>query len=451
MKYLFSTVCIIILYSICLPNKAFPVTDNQLITELRIVNNDSTFRYLYLYDNLANKVLETKYYRKDSTWIRTSQVEWIYNGRNCTAQRERCWKENGWVLTYAIDYEFKNQRLNSEIHTTYNNGVATLLKKSEFRYDVSALTSKSEYGWQSNGWILIHENDFRYGDNGQTDSIIITNFQSGRILSQMLSTFSYASDGTIKSQLYQEKTGDSWVNAEKINWYYVSNSVLVTSIRNKKWLENTSSWENTQCIDYQYNNTNNLVSETYKRWKIAFWQNDIRYDYTYQSTDILLKKTLSIPIYTDWRSTMSINYSNFTQNRANKIVSIYEFWGGTTGQLATSYIPFQFNNELTIQKGSSIGISYAPVSETALYSPVENNTYHLIPVYPNPSLGMFYINTQRYTLKSWNVSDIKGRVLKSQVQTYQSGVIDLTDLPNGIYILQVTTPDDQLIQKLIKE
>jgi len=91
------------------------------------------------------------------------------------------------------------------------------------------------------------------------------------------------------------------------------------------------------------------------------------------------------------------------------------------------------------------------VSETALYTPVQNSTYHLIPVYPNPSVGIFYINTQKYTLKSWIVTDMNGQVLKSQVQDYQSGVIDLTDLPKGIYILRATTTNEQMIQKLIKE
>ena len=451
MKYLYSTVLLILLYSACLSDKVLSANDNQLITELKVVDSDSTFRYLYLYDNSGNKVLETKYYQKDSIWIRKSQNEWIYNGANCTTQLERLWKNNAWSMTYSIDYDYNNQKLNSETHSTYNEGTVSLFKKTDYKYDLTELSSKKEYTRQSDSWVLTLVTDFRYLENGNTDSIITSNYKSGNLNSQMLSTFAYNPDGTIISQLFQEKAGDSWVNTEKINWFYMPNSTLPASVRNKKWMSDTFSWENTQRIDYQYDDAKNLISETYQRWKTMFWQNDVRYDYKFENSGKLLKKTLYMPIYSDWRSTISINYSNFTQDKANNIESDFEFWGGTTGQLTTSYIPFMFNNEQSIQKGKSIRISYVPVSETALYTPVQNSTYHLIPVYPNPSVGIFYINTQKYTLKSWIVTDMNGQVLKSQVQDYQSGVIDLTDLPKGIYILRATTTNEQMIQKLIKE
>jgi hypothetical protein len=182
-----------------------------------------------------------------------------------------------------------------------------------------------------------------------------------------------------------------------------------------------------------------------------FWENDSRYDYQYDNNNNLLKKTLSQPIYNDWRGLVSINYSNFTKNCANTIDSQYEFWGGNTGELTTSFIPFMFNNSITVQKGRSLQLSYLPVTDTELFTPVDNNSLQRIPVYPNPSDGIFYINTQKYTINSWTVSDLNGQVLVKQAQSFQSGVIDLTGLPKGIYILRVTTQNQQMIQKLIKE
>ncbi|MDP4238526.1 MAG: T9SS type A sorting domain-containing protein [Bacteroidota bacterium] len=452
MKYLYTTVLLIILHSALIPNKALSTNDNQLITEIRVFDNDSTFRYLYLYDNLGNKVLETKYFQQGSNWIRQSLNEWIYDGNKCVTQRERVWKDGGWAITYTIGYEYNNGQLTSEVHNTYNSsGVATLLKKIDSQYDISTLVSKKEYAWQSNAWILSIENDFAYLPNGSTGSITTTNYQSGNITNQQLSTFIYNQDGTLQSQLFQEEAGNVWVNSELINWFYVPNSSLIASVRNKKWIADTSSWENTQMIDYQYNDSSKLVSETYQRWNAMFWENDTRYDYQYDSSNNLLRKTLSQPIYNEWRGLVSINYSNFTQDRATDIESMFDFWGGNTGELTTSYIPFMFNSDMSIQKGRSIQISYIPVINTALYPPVGNNSIQMIPVYPNPSDGIFYINTQECDVKSWTASDLSGRILKKQVQAFQSGVIDLTDYPKGIYILQVTTPDGQMIQKLIKE
>src|ERR1035437_1361674 len=98
MKYFSATVFFIILHSVLIPNKLLSSNDNQLVTEIRNFDNDSTFRYLYVYDNLGNKVLETKYYQQDSTWIRKSLNEWIYDGNKCSSQRERQWTNSGWMI-----------------------------------------------------------------------------------------------------------------------------------------------------------------------------------------------------------------------------------------------------------------------------------------------------------------------------------------------------------------
>ena len=66
---------------------------------------------------------------------------------------------------------------------------------------------------------------------------------------------------------------------------------------------------------------------------------------------------------------------------------------------ATLYIPFMFYDQPSIQKGKSIHNCYLPVEDTGLFTPVDNNTLKYIPVYLNPSDGIFYINTQNYNIK----------------------------------------------------
>jgi len=451
MKYLYTILFLFILQSVCLPEKIISANDNQLITEIKVNDNDSTFRYLYLYDLLGNKVIESKYFQQDSIWIRRSLNEWLYDGIKCTGQRERIWKNDSWLITFKIDYEYFNDKLISELHSIYTNGSDTNLKKIEFQYSANSLVSKKEYLWQENSWVLSIQTDFSYFQNGQADSITTTVFPTGNKFNQLQSKFTYNSKGILENQLFREKSGTDWVNSSLINWYFLSDSTTISSICNKKWINGTSSWENTQRIDYEYNDSLNLSVETYFRWSTKFWKNDIRYDYLYDNKNILVKKTLSKPIYNDWRGLVSINYSNFTLNRANDIESKFEFWGGTTGELTTSYIPFIFNNEISIQKGRSLQISYIPVRDTTLFTPVGTNSIHFIPVYPNPSEGIFYINTQDYFIKSWSISGINGQILKKQEVSFQTGVIDITDFPRGVYILRVATNNEQFIQKLIKK
>jgi hypothetical protein len=131
--------------------------------------------------------------------------------------------------------------------------------------------------------------------------------------------------------------------------------------------------------------------------------------------------------------------------------SKYEFWGGNTGELVASYIPFNFNNEIAIQRGKSLQVFYTGINDSTQSLPQISSTLHTIPVYPNPSEGMYYINSQEYGVQSWVVTDLSGRVLKTQNQAISSGVIDITELPRGIYILKVKTLTSQLTQKLLKD
>ena len=451
MKCLYTLLLLLILHSVWLSENIISATDNQLITEIKVSDNDSIFRYLYLYDMQGNKVIESKYFQHDSIWIRKSLNEWLYTGNRCIGQRERIWKDDKWIVSYTIDYEYNNENVISELHSSYENGVSRNLKKIEFQYNNSTLTSKKEYVWLIDQWTLTIQTDFIYLQNGLTDSITTTIFPTNISNQQLLSTFTYNLKGKLQSQLFQEKSGNGWVNTSFINWYYMPDSTSIASIRNKKWIADISRWENTQRVDYQYNDNSDLSEETYLRWSTMFWKNDIRYDYQYDNNNTLIKKTLSQPIYNDWRGTISINYSNFTGNKATDIESMFEFWGGKTGELTTSYIPYLFNNETSIQKGRSLQIGYIPVPDSTLNSPFVKNLIHLIPVYPNPSEGIFYLDTQDYTIKSWTITNLNGQILEKQNLSFQSGVIDITDFPKGIYILHVITQNEQLIQKLIKK
>ena len=450
MKNILPTLLLGFLFAISFPNKVFSVNNNLLITELSVFDSVTTYRYTYLYKNQGNKVLETKYYQKDNVWVRILQSEWLYQGNQCVALRERIFKNNEWFIAYTIDYEYINGFKVSEMHSTYTNAIINPFRKISYLYSLSVLTSKSEYYWNNGNWTLSQINDYTYGTNGKLESDSSLVYQSGSISNQLLSTYSYNPEGNLVSQLLRQKEGsNSWGNLEFINWYYKPGTSLVLAQRNKKWILDTSTWENTQNMEYHYNVSNLLESETCQRWKTMFWDNDIRYDYIYDNQGQQVKKILSLPIYHKWRGIISINYLDFTGSKPNLMESKFEFWGGNAAELTTSYIPFIFNNEMVIQKGKRILISYLP--DTITSADIYINSKNLVQVYPNPSNGIYYIDSQKYNVSSWTISDLKGRILKKQFQPIFTGVIDITNLPIGIYILKVITPDTQLTQKLLKE
>jgi hypothetical protein len=446
MKYLYSFILLLIFYLVSFPANMLSANDNPLITELKVINDDSTFRYLYVYD-AGNKVLESKVFLKDNKWIRQSLTEWMYDGTNCISQRERVWKNNTWNFSYLINYVFSNNLLQSETHSVYNNGIVNQVKRIDFEYLKNLLYSKKEYANINNLWSLKVKTDFRYLSDNNTDSLIISTYQSDALYDKNLSIFHYNTKGLPASQIKKQLIQSVWVKTDSMNWFYYPNSGKIQTQKSKKWNTSSSGWQNNERVDYQYNDSDQIESETYQYWESMYWANDVRYDYIYDK-NILLKKTLSLPIHNDWRRVVSINYSDFNLNKANTIESKYEFYGGNIGELTSSYIPFMFNQEIVLKKAKSIQIGYLQYNDTILSTSIINET-NLIQTYPNPSGGIFYLNSRGLEIKHWSVLDLNGRVMKVSDSFIKSGVIDLTDYPKGIYILKVITSDTQVLQRLI--
>lgn len=448
MKYTLSAILVFILFLITCTQTILSANQNQLITELKVFDNDSTYCFDYVYDNFGNKVLETKNYQSANSWIRVSQTEWQFDADKCLHQIERVWKNDAWHVTFTIDYVRVNGLLMSETHTAYTNDVAQLTKYVDYQYNASVLRSKRQFDRSADVWVLAQYSDYIYSPSTQTDTVKTSVYSAGSIIKRYLLASTYKTNGVVESQLLQETDSlNRWINSKQINWYYNPNSTTISSERIKNWNSTNSLWENSQRTDFEYNLNNQLISETYQHWKVMFWEYDTRYNYEYDGNK-MLKKTLVQPVYHKWRNLISVNYSDFSGTRAGLMESKYEFWGGTTGELTTSFIAFDFNNEKTIQKGKRVQIVYLPAD--TLQSVPQTLAVRSIPVYPNPSTGIYYINTQSYNIQSWIVSDMDGRIMKKAMQSFNSGVIDISNLPKGVYVLKVLTADALLTQKLIK-
>lgn len=425
-------------------------TNNQLITELIASDNDSVFRFLYLYDSNGNKVVETKYYRENDTWKRKSQIEWMYLNNKCSSQRESVWINSKWTPSYSINYQTVGDVFN-EIHVTYNNSDSVLIRKIEMEYVATKLEQKREFERKNNSWALSSWSTFTYNSKNTTDSVFVYVYDDGQVLTSYLSTYFYNSQDRLTGLLSEMQVGDNeWVKTDSTSFFYVDNKDLLLSQRSKKWNSLYNSWENDQKTDYLYNSSDKVISETSQRWNTVCWVNMVSYDFSYDGDTKRTKKTLSLPIYQVWRKLVSIDYSDFSDIYARTIESKFEFWGGNTGELTSSFIPFDFNGEPTIRKAKKISLSYLPVTDT-------NTSVELLnfkrdfPVYPNPSSGVYYLNTQAYSILSWSIVDLNGRLVKKQEQMSKSGIIDITELRNGIYILKINTTHEPIIQKIIKE
>lgn len=91
-----------------------------------------------------------------------------------------------------------------------------------------------------------------------------------------------------------------------------------------------------------------------------------------------------------------------------------------------------------------------------VYSPsiLSNNLFDFknnIKIYPNPTNSIVNITTSNNTINQINVYDIYGRLLKSKKSNNENEQINIQDLPNAIYLLEVKTENIIETIKIVKQ
>jgi len=282
--------------------------------------------------------------------------------------------------------------------------------------------------------------------NNQLNTSTTTIYPTPTTTKQFKSSFEYNAFGKLKSQLLQERNNSElWQNTQMFLWYYLHDTNLIASQRSKIWDSTNGKWENKDLLVNIYNIDNKLIEEISYFWKSMFWAYDVKYEYKYDEAGLLLSKSLSLPIYNKWRNTTVINYTNTLNSKEQKIESVFGFWGGNEGEYVSTFTPYMFNNELVIQKAMKINVLY-----TDKTTDFDKNKQNLIRIFPNPSDGIFYFDTQKHNVKSWVLYNAQGSIVKEMNTLNYSGVIDITPLPKGIYILKAKTQNEILSQKLYK-
>lgn len=448
MKRIFTA--FIVAFMLIISSYTVSAQTGNLVTQVKVFDTDTTFRFYYFYDNNNNKVLEIKYFlQDDNQWKRLVQTEWVYNDNKCVTQREKIFKNLDWVNNHEINYTYEDGLLISEMHSKYENEMLIDYKLITIAYDNNSISTRRELFFEENRWLLkaLTENTYQ---NGLPETTVFKKI--GSVAAENIDikiTFEHNADNLLIGQTLSERnTQNEWVNRQQTVWYYLPGNLL-SSQRSKIWDAQYSVWENESMVDYTYTIDGKISTETYYYWKSMFWERTLKYVYEYNNDGSLVRKIMQMPIYRQWRNFSSIDYSNFNSAKPNQMETKLTFWGNN-GTLLSTNIPFIFNEETEIRKGNQIIISYEKIDNTDISTLAFKNDF-TISVYPNPSEDVFYFNSEKYSIKSWAVYDMSGKIVLQSAMTEKSGVIDLGNVTEGIYMLRVITPDRVLTQKLIRK
>jgi len=418
-------------------------SNKPLVREIFQYRADSVIRYQYYYDEFMNKVMEVKHIVRGNMSEPRIQTEWIYDQRRCVMQRTRTMINGQWVTLASIETNFEGDLKTREIFREFTEQSESIVKVVTYQYDNQRLSAMLTYPGNPEFVMPVKELNIQYN---KSDSTALQHFKflQDSVVVQYINRFTYNEDGRIDSIISTQFNDSSYVSSHLSLHYYNDKGQLTMQIQ-KYMNKATLRWINAARLEYAYNEQGKLIEEVYSSYTGMFWKPNTRYTYSYDNAGLLAGKTMFQPVYQEWRRFFTVEYGENLNSRPSLMESKYNFWGGNTGDYVETYIPFYFNDEIVQLRADKIKLSY--LIDPTNVDQLADNT--VLRVYPNPSDGIFYISTQSQEIQSWEVFNMSGALLKKAVNRFHTGVVDITNLVPGAYLLRVHTTNQQIFNQKI--
>jgi len=420
--------------------------ESSLIREMIAHKEDSTFKYTFYYNENQHKTVEHKYFLKNNISHPMSRKEWVYENNLCVIQREQKWINGYWKIVYIINTNYNDGNKMSETYISLKDDISLVEKTITYTYNDDKLVLVNTYKGEVSEFNIQSSIVTNYNSNQSIDGqmLVYKMTDMPEIIQEY--KYVYSNGGQLDSILVYSKVEDNLIPQSLTTFLYNRvNDKLSTQIQ-KKWNSESNKWENIAKNEFVYDLNNRIINEIFSHYNILFWITNSKYEYVYDAQGFLKEKVLYQPIYREWRRLYTISYSNVERGRPNLMESKYNFWGGETDSYVKNFIPYYFNDEMSIIQADKLELKY--IIETSIVSNFELEKNKLN-IYPNPSNGVFYVSTDNERIASWHVYNINGVIVKSNINKYLTGIIDLTDLPDGVYMIQAATEDNRILQQKI--
>lgn len=402
---------------------------------------------LYIYDN-QKQIARTNRYQWESGGWRLTSYELYYISNNATDSVHR----------YLVDPIGGSQMLAGR-DLIYYNAQGKLTEEIFMKYD-----GNNSYWYQDQGYY------YTYDGSGKIIEIVLKQFDFNTLtaINNQRETFYYNSAGkdTLMLRANWEHTQMQWNNTARCRKTYDANQLQISE-EQASWNIPGSFWENNYKYLYTYDVNENLLTSVYQLWDVNYqWVNQSK-DTNFYTSDTKIKTLVYGWSGSIWNPIFMNTYSydgNFNIVKEvgqiyNSLLSVWDtnlvtdYTFNTIYSLQSIILPdliayeeFEYNynsmlTEMLNYKRTGVGQYTNQYKTLYFYSPVEINSAGLYPedilkFYPNPASDMVKIEIPVQTTFEYIMFDISGNKIKTEFFT-GSGYINTSDIPSGMYVIQV--------------
>ena len=300
-------------------------------------------------------------------------------------------------------------------HTTMwmNSGVVNAQMDALYRYSNNALSGLDYTYCQNTGSLLRYR--WHFNDVSQLEHrAVLQSFTDGQWIDTLCTTTITAVNGDDILRQIQ---------------YRYSDTVLIPLFK----------------AAYQYDANNNVTSCSVSYWVKNHWTNAFRQLSNYTENAILSDVQYQVYQNREWHSVAS-STSNFNDDGLlESAQNTAEFWA-SDDMAAVRYLPLPENLADHFVSASNIQFLYVDADD--VYVDFVASPLAKLTIYPNPSpTGVFYVDLPDGVAARYVVYDMSGATL--QTGSVQSGVVDLSQLPSGVYVANLFCHNIKYVVKLI--
>ncbi|MGB3591089.1 MAG: T9SS type A sorting domain-containing protein [Nonlabens sp.] len=359
------------------------------------VNNNG---YDYSYDSAGNLAQQIFYFWDDgnNTWIPFERETYTYNaqGRATLITQEEydtATSSYSFIEREVLSYDVSN-RLIQILDQQFQAGNFVNSERFTIFYNVTQIATDLFEIWDGTSWVAEERSTYSYNANQQISSVLFEEVINNTFVSYGRENLSYDSAGRVISDAYQDQVGGTFVTDELTSYTFDAAGNNIDEISS---FLNIPTPDERRTYSYDTSTSINVIDHPFN--------DKTGLDYVFNSFPFV-NKPLS-------RTSQQYNPGNMNYNAVDNRT----FYNYTTSLL----------NEASIENLAQVV------------------------VHPNPTTDIVNVFTQyeddQLTLKLFDL-------LGKELVVVNAKRMDLTSVPSGIYLLQITNEDgNSLTRKIVKE